>query len=75
LLSFNAPLDDVLYLENPRAGDLLIAGQETVGEVYLDDKASNEIAGYEDGFETLAKIALDHAASQKFIEMVLGELY
>jgi transcriptional regulator with XRE-family HTH domain len=72
LLGFDAPLDDVLYLENPRGGNLLIAGRETVGAVFPDGTAE-EIARYEDGFESLKKLALAPEESLQLIESIAQE--
>ena len=77
LLSFDGPLDDVLYLESARRGDLLII--ETKDQVAGPNvpKAENPadvVAQYEDGFQGLLKLALDSAESLELIEQVREEL-
>lgn len=73
LLSFEGPLDDVLYLESARRGDLLIA--ETKDQVAgphvpkVEDPAA-EVARYEDAYAGLLKIALEPEESLKLIEQV-----
>jgi len=77
LLSFDVPLDDVLYLESARRGDLLIA--ETKDQVAgpsvpkVEDPA-DEVARYQDGYASLLKIALDPAESLALIEQAASDL-
>jgi transcriptional regulator with XRE-family HTH domain len=77
LLSFDVSLDDVLYLESARRGDLLIA--ETKDQVAgpnvpkLEDPA-DEVARYQDGFASLLKISLEPAESLALIEQVASDL-
>ena len=75
LLGFDVPLDNVLYLESARRGDLLVSEDDAVsgqGGATVDD-AADEIARYEDGFESLGKLALDPADSLELIERVAVE--
>ena len=77
LLGFDGPLDDVLYLESARRGDLLIA--ETKDQVAgpnvpkVEDPA-DEVARYQDGFAGLLKIALEPAESLDLLEEIAAEL-
>jgi transcriptional regulator with XRE-family HTH domain len=77
LLGFDVSLDDVLYLESARRGDLLIAEtKEQVsgpGVPTVADPAS-EVASYEDGFASLLEVALDPDESLKFIERLARDL-
>ena len=76
LLSFEGPLDDVLYLESARRGDLLIA--ETKDQVAgpnvpkVVDPAA-EVASYEDGFAALLKIALEPDESLELMEQAAAQ--
>jgi transcriptional regulator with XRE-family HTH domain len=76
LLSFDAPLDDVLYLESARRGNVLIAKTR---DRYIDARVpevedpSEEIARYQDGFMSLLKLALEPAESLELIEAVAAE--
>lgn len=76
LLSFEGSLDDVLYLESARRGDLLIA--ETKDQVAgpkvpkVDDPA-DEVAKYEDAYSGLLKISVEPAESLKLIEQAIPE--
>ena len=77
LLSFNGPLDEVLYLESARRGDLLIADtkeQVSGPEVPKVTDPADEVARYHDGFSALLEIALDPDTSLAFIEQVAKEL-
>ena len=78
LLSFDPAtgLDDILYLESVRRGDLVeTEGQNRLGQ---DDDAepteADDVAEARDGFDNMVKIALDREASRKFIERVAREL-
>jgi hypothetical protein len=77
LLSFDLSLDDVLYLESARRGDLLIA--ETKDQVAgpnvpkLEDPA-DEVAKYQGGFASLLKISLEPAESLELIEQAASDL-
>jgi transcriptional regulator with XRE-family HTH domain len=76
LLGFDVPLDDVLYLESARRGDLMVSEGDTVsghGSPTVDD-AAEEIARYEDGFDILSKIALEPADSLELIDRIANEM-
>jgi transcriptional regulator with XRE-family HTH domain len=77
LLGFAGPLDDVLYLESARRGDLLIAqtGDQYVGSnvLRIEDPA-DEVSRYENSFQGLLKLALDSETSLEIINQVAGEL-
>lgn len=79
LLGFDVDLDTVLYLESARRGDLMIAGMD-VGETVLGNPGSggsprpSEIGEYEDGFESLTKLALDPEESRNFMKQVVQEM-
>jgi hypothetical protein len=75
LLSFDVPVGNVLFLEDPGRADLtvcegLIVGGEGVPRI---DDAGATIAAYEDTFEALAQIALDQAGSINLLERIVGE--
>jgi transcriptional regulator with XRE-family HTH domain len=78
LLSFDTGLEDVLYMESARRGDLLIASPEgeTVsgggGDPTVD--RTGAIPEYLDGFEQMAKMALGPQQSQEFIGQVIDDL-
>lgn len=78
LLSFDAGLDDVLYMENARGGDLMIAGRggETVagGGTAVIRGEDDAIAEYRDAFEGLVRIALDRDASLDLIMRVADDM-
>jgi Domain of unknown function (DUF5753) len=77
LLGFAGPLDDVLYLESARRGDLLIAqtGDQYVGSNVLKiEDPAYEVSRYETSFQDLLKLALDPETSMEIIEQVAGEL-
>jgi hypothetical protein len=79
LLGFEVDLDTVLYLESARRGDLMIAGPD-VGETVSGNPGSggsprpDEIGEYEDGFESLVKLALDPDESRQFMEQAAQEM-
>jgi hypothetical protein len=78
LLGFDAGLEDVVYLESARRGDLLIAGPggETVsgrGEDAVADEAA-EIAEYREAFDGLLKLALEPEDSLELIERTAREM-
>lgn len=76
LLGFNVPLDDVLYLESARRGDLMVSEGDSVsghGSPMVDD-AADEIARYEDGFDALSKIALKPADSLELINQIANQM-
>jgi hypothetical protein len=69
LLSFGGLLDDVLYLEGARRGDLLIGEREAIGPGAPDtEHIGTELARYQDGFKSLLKIALEPDASLQLID-------
>jgi transcriptional regulator with XRE-family HTH domain len=71
LLSFDGPLDDVLYLESARRGDLLIAetkDQYAGPNVPKVEDPADAVATYEDGFKDLLKLALEDDESLEFIK-------
>jgi transcriptional regulator with XRE-family HTH domain len=76
LLGFDAvPLDDVLYFESGRRGDLLIApvGGDTIGPpTSLSETAiANEIAAHQDGFESMKRLALGPEESRVLMEQIV----
>lgn len=77
LLSFDGPLDNALYLESAREGDLLIAETKDVvagpNAPKVEDPAA-EVARYERGFESMLKLALEPGESLEFIEKTSAEL-
>ena len=75
LLSFDGPLDDVLYLESARRGDLLIATKDQVAgpNVPKVEDPAAEVAKYEDAFKGLLKLALEPDESLELIEQAASE--
>jgi transcriptional regulator with XRE-family HTH domain len=76
LLGFDGPLDDVLYLESARRGDLLIAetrDQLAGPNVPKVEDPADEVAKYEDAYGGLLKISLDPEESRKVIEQAIEE--
>lgn len=71
LLSFDGPLDDVLYLESARRGDLLIA--ETKDQLAgpnvpkVEDPAET-VARYQDAYTGLLKLSLEPEETVKLLE-------
>jgi hypothetical protein len=73
LLGFEGHLDDVLYLEGARRGDLLIGQREAIGPGAPDSEhLAIELATYQDGFSGLLKIALEHDASLDVIREAIS---
>lgn len=77
ILGFDFGLDDVLYLESARRGDLIIepGGQTLQG--HTEDVAAAEVEDvreYQSGFRSMINSALDPADSVKFIEQVIREM-
>jgi|GEM_PF-6838528 hypothetical protein len=76
LLGFDGPLDSILYLENSRRGDLLIAETKDrlagPSVLKIEDPA-DEVAQYEDAFAGLMKLALDPEESLRLIDQVAEE--
>jgi transcriptional regulator with XRE-family HTH domain len=74
LLGFEGHLDDVLYLEGQRRGDLLIGERESVGpEAPGSEDAAAEIASYQDGFNTLQRAAGGPDESMEIIDDALND--
>lgn len=72
LLGFAGRLDDVLYLEGARRGDLLVGEREAIGPGAPDaEHLGAELARYQDGFSALLKIAHRQDESLKIIEEAL----
>lgn len=72
LLGFDVPLDDMLFLESARHGDLIVS-QENIysGEsVPGIDYAAETIARYEEAYESLSQIALEPAESANLIQAI-----
>jgi transcriptional regulator with XRE-family HTH domain len=79
LLGFDVDLDDVLFLESSRRGDLLIPPLDVASAVSGSSVAEapamvDEIAEYQEAFETLFALALEPQESMKFIERVAHEM-
>jgi transcriptional regulator with XRE-family HTH domain len=79
LLGFDLDLDTVLYLESARRGDLMIAGPDINATVSGNPGSGGsprpeEIGEYEDGFESLLRIALDPEESRTFMRQVAHEM-
>ena len=76
LLGFDVPLDDVLYLESARRGDLRVSEQDSVAGqgAPAPDDAAEEIAIYEDGFESLTKLALGTQDSLDLIARIASDI-
>jgi Domain of unknown function (DUF5753)/Helix-turn-helix domain len=77
ILSFDFGLDDVLYLESARRGDLIVvpSGQTLQGDP--EDVAAariDDVADYRAGFKSMINIALDPVDSVKFFERVIREI-
>jgi transcriptional regulator with XRE-family HTH domain len=79
LLGFDVDLDDVLYLESARRGDLLIAGPDD-GETVSGSPGGgasaklDEIVEYQEGFDTLQKLALEPDASRELLDRAAKEM-
>lgn len=72
LLGFDR-LDDVLYLEGARRGDLLIGEREAIGPGAPDpEHLAMELATYQDGFSSLLEIALEPGDSLEVIRQALN---
>jgi transcriptional regulator with XRE-family HTH domain len=79
LLEFDVDLDDILFLESARRGDLLIpppdAGKPVGGGASSEAAALVEaISDYQEGFKNLLKLALDPDESRALIERAAKEL-
>ena len=78
LLGFDEPLGEVLYLESSRTRheNLLISEGETIfnrGFPVIED-AAEEIAGYEDRFEKLDRLALEPSESIRLLDQIADEM-
>jgi hypothetical protein len=77
LLSFPGELDDVLYLESARRGDLFIAeNKDQLGgpNVPKFENPAQVVAEYQDGFKSLTDIALSPEESISLIERAIADL-
>lgn len=73
LLGFDVDLDDVLFLESARRGDLLVPSFDIASTVSGSSTAEasamvDEIGEYQEGFEALFALALEPRESMKLIE-------
>jgi len=71
LLGFEGELEDVLYLESARRGDLFIAeNRDQLGgpNVPKFENPADQVAKYQDGFARLLKISLPPKESLELIE-------
>jgi transcriptional regulator with XRE-family HTH domain len=79
LLGFDVELDDVLFLESSRRGDLLIPPLDVANAVSGSSLTEapamvDEIAEYQEEFEALFTMALEPQESMKFIERAARDL-
>lgn len=77
LLGFEGELEDVLYLESARRGDLLIAeNRDQLGgpNVPKFENPTDEVAKYQDGFARLLHVALPPKESLELIEQIARNL-
>lgn len=79
LLGFNVELDDVLFLESSRRGDLLIPPLDIANAVSGSSVAEtpamvDEIAEYQEEFEALFALALEPKESKEYLERVAREM-
>jgi hypothetical protein len=77
ILKFDFGLDNVLYLESARRGDLIIGpgGERQQGDP--GDIAAarvDDVKDYAAGFRSMINIALDRTDSVKFIQRVIREM-
>jgi hypothetical protein len=75
LLSFDVPVGNVLFLEDPGRADLTVCEGLIVsgeGAPRVNDAAAT-IAAYEDAFESLAQKAFDQAGSISLLERIASE--
>jgi transcriptional regulator with XRE-family HTH domain len=76
LLGFDGPLDDVLYLESARRGDLLIAetkDQFAGPNVPKVEDPADEVANYQDNYTRLLKTSLDADESRELIRHAIQQ--
>lgn len=77
ILKFDVGLDDVLYLESARRGDLVIGPGGETQQGDPEDTAAARVDGvksYEAGFRSMVDIALNPVDSVEFIQRVLREI-
>jgi transcriptional regulator with XRE-family HTH domain len=78
LLSFDPAtgLEDVLYLESARRGDLVETAGQTPQARPGDTEAeeADDVAEYRDGFDSMAKVALPADASVELIKRIAREM-
>jgi hypothetical protein len=77
ILSFDSGLDDVLYLESARRGDLIIGPGGGTQQGDPEDVAAarvDDVKEYEAGFRSMVDLALDSGDSVKFIQRVIREM-
>ena len=77
LLGFTGELEDVLYLESAKRGDLFIAeDKEQLGGPNAPkfENPAQVVAEYKDGFNSLIEISLSPEESINFIEQALADL-
>ena len=77
ILTFDSGLDDVLYLESARRGDLIIdpGGQSLQG--HSEDVAAGQVQSvtrYREGFQSMIEVAKDPADSVEFFQSLIGEM-
>jgi Domain of unknown function (DUF5753) len=77
LLGFDVPLNNVLYLESARRGDVMIAEtKDQVSDSGMSTiaNAADEVARYEDLFADLLRLALEPADSVELLEQAAVDL-
>ena len=78
LLSFDpvTGLNDILYLESARRGDLVeTEGQNKLGQDEdVEPTEADDVAEAQDGFDNMVKAALNRDASREFIDRVAEEM-
>ena len=77
ILSFDFGLDDVLFLESARRGDLIVepGGQAIQGRA--EDAAAgrvDDLRRYQAGFNSMINLAMDPAQSVKLFERIAREM-
>jgi transcriptional regulator with XRE-family HTH domain len=79
LLGFDLPLDTILYLEDAQRGNLMVSEEDMVsgqGSAAVGaPNAAEEIARYEDGFDSLTQVALEPKESTELIERIAREMH
>ena len=77
ILKFDLDIDDVLFLESARRGDLIIAPDGETQQGDPEDFAAarvDDVKGYEAGFQSMVNTALDPADSVRFVQHILREM-